>query len=252
MANVLEATLHIIYVGEPLLDPHELLHTVGLSQEQLRGLVLEQAPGSPAVEIIRIAREWRGEAIVLCTHTGAAKPNEELGSTTEAVLHAAPCPVVVVQPRQGLERWAIRRILLPQDGTPTAAEAIKSAAELAHRATAGLDVLHVAASETKGSPESGTFGGLRYLDQPQHEWPVWADEFRARLRGLGHVPETLALRLFLARGIPGKVITRFATEHQSDLIVVAWRGHLEAERALTLKAVIAESTCPVFVIRVDV
>src|SRR3989304_117655 len=48
----------------------------------------------------------------------------------------------------------------PQGGPPPPPPPIGPAADIAHLATAGLDVLHVAAPETKGTPESGTFGGL--------------------------------------------------------------------------------------------
>ena len=251
LAELEGATLHIVHVAEPILPPREVISKLGLTPEQLRGSVLNHMTGTPATSIARLAREWQSSFIVMCTHTRMDRPHEKLGSVAEEVLRLAPCPVVLVRPQRGLQPWVLRRILLPHDGTPTTSAAIGPAADLADRASAELVVLHVAAPGTGRPVEPGTFAAPRYLDQPQHEWPAWTQEFIQRCSALGHAPAEMKLRLLLAKGEPGAEIVRFAAEQNADLIVLGWRGQLEAERAATMKRVISDAPCPVLVTRVE-
>ena len=50
------ATVHIAHVAERSLPPREMLQKLGLTPEALRGSVLDQATGPPAVGIVRLAR----------------------------------------------------------------------------------------------------------------------------------------------------------------------------------------------------
>jgi nucleotide-binding universal stress UspA family protein len=186
----------------------------------------------------------------MSTRTNLDSAEGELGSVAGAVVRQAPCPVVLVRPELGLRAWSLRRIVVPHDGTPTTAAAIEPASNLAGRSGAEFDILHVAAPDTAQPAEPGTLTAPRYLDQPQHEWPAWAREFLARTRSLCHCPSVVQTRLDLRTGEPGAEIVRFATEHQGDLIVLAWRGYLDAERATTLREVIRAAPCPTLILRV--
>jgi nucleotide-binding universal stress UspA family protein len=53
--------------------------------------------GQPAKEIIAAAREWAADLIVLGTHGRSGVARAVLGSTADAVVRHAPCPVVVVR-----------------------------------------------------------------------------------------------------------------------------------------------------------
>ncbi|HVC33822.1 MAG TPA: universal stress protein [Chloroflexota bacterium] len=251
LAELEKASLHVVHVGKRVLPPQQLLRTLGLSPEQFRGSVIDQAIGSPAQGIVQLAREWQSALIVMCTYTALPQPGVGLGRVAEEVLATAPCPVVLVSPERGLQPWALRQIVVPHDGTPTTDAAIHPAVDLAEQADAELLVLHVAAPGASLPTEPGTVTAPRYLDQPQHEWPSWVHEFVGRFRGLGHVPGAVPLHLFLATGEPADAIVRFVRDHQSDLIALAWRGHLEEKRAATLKAVITAAPCPVMVTRVE-
>jgi nucleotide-binding universal stress UspA family protein len=89
----------------------------------------------------------------------------------------------------------------------------------------------------------------RYVDQPQHEWPAWAQEFLDRLRAVGGARDEVEIRLAVAQGQAGEAILDFA--RQSDLIVLGWRGVLEPDRARTMRRVIRDTICPVIVFRLD-
>jgi nucleotide-binding universal stress UspA family protein len=59
------------------------------------------------------------------------------------------------------------------------------------------------------------------------------------------------LRLSLARGEPASEIVRFAAENSIDLIVLAWSGTLEPDRALAARGVLRSAPCPVMVLRTE-
>ncbi len=54
--------------------------------------------GSPADEIVRCATEGRAGLIVMGSRGWGAMHAVLLGSVSERVLHAAPCPVLIVRP----------------------------------------------------------------------------------------------------------------------------------------------------------
>lgn len=57
--------------------------------------------GSPAREIVRYAEEYAADLIVMGTHGRTRLSHMMLGSVAEAVLHEAPCPVVIVPGNKG-------------------------------------------------------------------------------------------------------------------------------------------------------
>lgn len=250
LAELEQATLHLVHVAPQIPPPAEILERIGLGDTELRGSVLSAKGGEPASGIIQTATEIGAALIVMCTHTALTGAQKTVGRTALAVLKGAPCPVVLVRPARGVVPWELRRILLPHDGTPVTSAAIRPAAELARTAAAELDVLNVAARGARVPAENGSLAAPRYIDQPQHEWPAWVQEFIERLASVCPV-ESLKIRMSLAPGVPGEQVLRFASEHGSDLIVLAWHGDWEGEHATTVKWVLSHATCPVMIIRTE-
>jgi nucleotide-binding universal stress UspA family protein len=172
---------------------------------------------------------------------------DELGPVAAELLGDAPCPVVLVPPGHGGTAWRVDEVLLAHDGTPSTAEAVRRASELARSAGAWLRVLHVATSPGEAA-EPGSLSVPRYLDQPQHEWPSWTEEFLERLSGACRI-DVDRLRLVLGRGQPGDEVLRVARESRPDLILLACRGGLEPGRGRTVRTVLAGTSCPVMVVR---
>ena len=251
LAYLNAATVVLIHIGGDTLAPDELLGRMGLSAEDVGGLVIDQRTGSPADIMLREAEARRVELIVMPTPVWPADSLQAFESVLGDVLLTAPCPVVIVPSNRSIHPWALRQLILPHDGTPTSAAAIAPTADLASRAGADLVVLHVATPSDERPAESGTFVVPRYLDQPQHEWPAWSGEFLERVRGLGYPAKIEKIRLVLAHGEASAAILEFAQSNASDLIALAWRGSLEPERAQTMRRVIREAKCPVIVFRVQ-
>jgi nucleotide-binding universal stress UspA family protein len=244
LAEIEKSRLRFVHVTEPeavgagLLTPPRL--------PEIPGSSIETRIGDPAEQILHFAAEMKPHLIVMCKYT-AGDANKMLGSTTMKVLRNAPSPVVLVPPERGTAPWHLHHVLVPHDGTPTTSAALPPAAELAERCGAELLVAHVSGTKT-AALEPGSLTISRYIDQPHHEWPLWTDEFLKRFAcicPLGH----LHVRLFLAHGDPASEIVRLAKKQSMDLIVLAWRGKWEGERAATLKAVLRRAHCPIMVIR---
>ena len=248
-AELLHATVAVLHVTDDALAGTALVERMKLSCEDARGLVVERRPGAAAAVIINEAAERNAAMIVMCPQIRTDLKSRALGSVAAAVLRDAPCPVVLVPPARGRKVWALRRLLVPHDGTPTSAATIGPATAFASKAAAELVVLHVATPDGNRPTEPGTMVFPRYIDQPQHGWPAWAKEFLDRLRAVGGARDDVEIRLAVAQGEAGEAIIDFA--RQSDLIVLGWRGVLEPDRARTLRRVIRDTICPVIVFRLD-
>lgn len=249
LAKQHDASLRVLHVGATQLPLQSLVTTLGLTPDDVQGIVLEQTTGDPAERIVQAARDWQSELIVMCTRTHLGHPRGRLGDVAEHVLLHAPCPVVLVRPERGRVPWDLRRIVVPHDGTPGTAAALHSAIELAERSQADLDMLHVPTLDLPDAPDTVT--APLYVDQPQHEWPMWAREFVERTQGLcGHTFSNRP-RIFLRRGTPESEILRFTSEREGDLLVLAWHGHLGPNRAKVLKRAFEEAPCPILVLRVE-
>lgn len=214
----------------------------GLEERQLR-----VAAGLPSETILRAAADPAVRFLVLTTHSGGLEPGHRLGDVAERVVAGMTAPLVLVRPEAPVVQRELKRLLLPLDGTPKTAAALRPAFELAQRLGASIDLLHVAAPS--GAPqERGSIGMPRYVDQAQHEWSQWSGEIVERLAtcAAGCPPE-VPVRTFLAHGEIGAEIERVAVEHQADALVLVRRSHLEAGRARVLRAVLPRTPCPIFV-----
>jgi nucleotide-binding universal stress UspA family protein len=72
------------------------------AKEHLSGTSVERVvlQGSPPAAIVELARTRKVDLIVLGTHGHGFMGRVLMGSTTERVIHDAPCPVMVVPPRR--------------------------------------------------------------------------------------------------------------------------------------------------------
>lgn len=245
--------IHVGAAGDPAPPSPQLREQIGASPAHVRQGVLDRLTGSPAPALVQAAQASPHPLIVMCSHSALLPPAACLGHTAAEVIATAGCPIVLVRPERGSVPWRLARILVPYDGTPATASALRPAIDLASRVSAALVVLHIAVPGLPGSGEEGTFEAPRYMDQPHHEWPAWAREFISRLCSLAGLESCLDPRswpwLQVAPGQPGEEIEHFAAEQDMDLIVVGWHGCLEAGHADILKHLLLKAPCPVLLSR---
>jgi nucleotide-binding universal stress UspA family protein len=116
LANALKAQVALIRVTSPPnsdgadagISTRELLSQAKRADQRvLEGVrerlllppsVLEFLPvGDPAIEIVKAAREWPADLIVVGSHGRQGVSRMLLGSVAEAVTRHAPCPVLVIR-----------------------------------------------------------------------------------------------------------------------------------------------------------
>ena len=97
-------------------------------------VAIETVVGEPVEGIVRVARERRADCVVIAhTHQGLLE-RIAIGSVTDGLIKAGAVSVLVVRPRGGEAGLAppdLRRIVVPLDGSETAARAIPVAERLA-------------------------------------------------------------------------------------------------------------------------
>lgn len=247
LAEVAGATLHIMHVAERVFSGAELLRALGVSEESIGSAVLEGMTGQPAECILRAATPDRS-LIVMTMRAAHAGSEIGLGSVAEDVLRGCCTPVLLMPPEKDYTHWRLRNVLLPHDGSPASAAVIAPAIALTHRAHAALWVIHVAAPQGPVLSESGAMDMPRYIDQPQHEWPAWSQEFLERLEALCCGLQDPRVHLQLAVGDPETEIARAARAHEADLVVLAWHGSFAGKRARIVKALLREAPCPILIL----
>lgn len=243
------AILHIAAAPLPVADLRRRLH-LDSGEPTTR---LWSRVGAPAAEILRAAGEPDVALVVLTTHGRDIADGPRLGQVAEAGVAGSARPLLLVRPETveppDVGASTFRRLLLPLDGTPATATALRPATELASRLGASIDVLYVASRDQVPHAEPGSIGAPRYVDQPQHEWPHWANEVIDRLcRSCADCPPDVQVRVFLAHGAVGAEILRFAAQHRPDAIVLVRQSELEPGRALVIRAVLAQAPCPVLIV----
>ena len=247
LAELQKAQVRILHVADEIEPLDETAGRLGLQPADLRGATLEVRAGSPAETILAAAADHGATLIVMCTHTAEVRPIDAISAATLAVLSGARCPVVLVNPAHTVGEWTLRRMLAPHDGSPTVSDALRPAAELARTAGAEFVVLQVA-SDTRAL-ETGAIAPPRYLDQLQHAWPAWSEEFLQRLACVCPLAD-VQVRLLVRHGEPADETIRVAGEESADLIALAWKGDWAPPCAATLKAVLQGAPCPILVTRI--
>jgi nucleotide-binding universal stress UspA family protein len=145
-----------------------------------------------------------------------------------------------------------RRLLLPLDGKASTAIALAPAVRLARQLGCALDLLHVVYAGQRHPGQSG-IATPRYVDQPDLEWPGWADEARSWLRawcrnGVTDVPTEVHVRGVSNQEGVGPTIAAFAAELRSDAIILVRHSNLWPRREPVARSVLDLAPCPVLLV----
>ena len=105
LAALAKAHLRILHVTEADQPLTETAAALGLEPAHLRGCTLEARAGDPAKAILAAAADCGSRLIVMGSHVANAQPAVAIGDMALAVLGAAPCPVVVVDPARTAAGW---------------------------------------------------------------------------------------------------------------------------------------------------
>lgn len=101
--------------------------------------------GVPADEVVAAAKAIDAHAIVCTTHGHGGWAAQWIGSVADAIIRHSPCPVLAISENAIIEPIALAHILVPHDGSDTAAAIIPAVRELALPAKATVDLYRVVA-----------------------------------------------------------------------------------------------------------
>lgn len=140
-----------------------------------------------------------------------------------------------------------RRILVPFDFSKLAEQGVRQALELGDVHGAHIDILHVV--EEPAFPSFFKLGAMRiYGMVPNLEKVAWT-ALEKRFGAPGDQPN---LHFHVVKGTADVEIVRFASEHETDLVVVTSHGLTGLQHVLlgsVAEKVIQMAPCPVLVVK---
>jgi nucleotide-binding universal stress UspA family protein len=248
VAAQLGAEVEALYVASNAKD-HDERGPLLVRQAKRLGFGLRLATGDAADEIVRWTEEPAIVLVALTTHGRDLDVGYRLGGVAGKIVARAKRPVLIVKPEAATTGRGLRRLLVPLDGTPKTASALRPVMEIAAALGAAIDLLYVASPAQKPPEERGSVTAPRYVDQAHHEWPEWAAEVVDRLATCcAGCPQDVPVRIFLAQGEIGDEIARFAIAQQADAIVLVRRSRFQPERAKVIRSVLRQTGCLMIIV----
>ncbi|MCC7418484.1 MAG: universal stress protein [Acidobacteria bacterium] len=202
----------------------------------------------PAEGILEEAGRFGADVIVLGWRGHGAVRRLLMGSTSRAIVRAAPCAVLVVR-----RSARVRRLVIGLDRSPMAARALALASRLAP--PAGGRVVLVTAVEPLAVPSQGMVPGARAVARDVKR--LNARREREALQRLGRAASRLRragwqVRTVLASGEPLRELLAVVTGSRSSLLVVGARGASPVRHLLlgsVAQGALDRSPVPVLVVR---
>jgi nucleotide-binding universal stress UspA family protein len=206
--------------------------------------------GRPVEEICRLASELQIDLIVMPTRGRTGLKHLALGSTAERVVRHAPCPVLVLHPKDGSRKrrqQSLKKVLVPVDFSPCSATGLEYAKALAQEFKSKLVLLNsVDLHYYSTNPEyvlydfSPLFGAAEEAARTQMRELVEGTDWGG-----------LNVETLLKSGHAGDQICRRAEECGVELIVTSTHGRTGLKHIFigsTAEYVVRHASCPVLVV----
>lgn len=218
--------------------------TYATDQISIRARVIE---GSAPEVIVETAADEAADLIVMSSHGYSGLTRWVLGSVAERVLHAAPCPVLVMRSPK-----PVRHVLIPLDGSPLAEHALAPGLEVARRLHAHVTLLRAlppVSAEAREHLEMVEHGlGLRLESDLFDE----ANDYLARI-ATAHRPAGVTLKSVIVTEHPAEAILTYVEHHAVDVIAISTHGYTGLKRwtygSVTDKVVREARACSMLVVR---
>ena len=180
--------------------------------------------GFPHEEILDESSDTGADLVVMSSHGRTGIERFLSGSVTEKVVRLSAVPVLTVHEDDADSDAAYDRVLVPTDGSDTAARAVETGVGVAREFDAALDVLSVV--ETTGV--GFDIRSEQYREERQRAAQRIVDDAVERARAAG----VASAEGFVAFGIPHEEIVALAEERGADLVVMGTHGRTGLDRYL--------------------
>jgi nucleotide-binding universal stress UspA family protein len=217
----------------------------------LRGEVLsELTQGSPAEQIVAVAREVGADLTILSSHGEGGEDGCELGSTAQHVFALAPGSILLAQPT-GSARVPPRRIVVPLDGSVRSECVLPLVAKLAGHGAAEVLLVHVVTEPTPTAVLSDA-DDVRLAQSLASRMEAKAKRYLLRIRArlLYEVP--LVETLVVLRAEERQALLDVAAQQVGDMLILTAHGSTcNRERAFGSVAsyLLAHAKLPLFVLQ---
>ncbi|HEY1298010.1 MAG TPA: universal stress protein [Chloroflexota bacterium] len=206
--------------------------------------------GRAAEEILEEIRERTPSLVVMRTHGRSGIERAVLGSVADQVLARCPVPIVLMRPG-GRRITAIGKLLVPVDGSPGGAVALRTAIGLAQATSAAIKLVQICQPVAMHAAMS-LDGGVGYYD------PDWDDASLASaqayvdalVKQLGDNQLTVEGHVSMAPSVAGAIV-ELADRDAADLVVMSTRALTGPARTLlgsVANAVVRTAPCPVVLV----
>lgn len=208
--------------------------------------------GIPSDSIVEIAQEVKATLVVMGTHGRTGWDRFELGSTAEAVVRAAPCPVLTVRGTKtnrvqiNVDRISFSHVLVPMDFSACADRALVYAGKLAEQFGAHIRLLHV--------DEQALSASVSPVSSPEEKNRQVQLRRRLRRRMLMLRRHDIQTDVVIKVGSPGKAILTQAKEYSPDMIIMGTNGRQGLSHLVfgsVAAYVVRCAACPVLTVNIS-
>jgi len=213
--------------------------------ETAKNVEINVTVGFPHREILRGAREWKPDLIVMGGSTeddGASVYKKSMvGSTLQRVAKVANCPVLVVN-RPAASFWGgMSKIVFGTDFSKASDAAFQFACKLAKALDCELHIFHAL--------DISSMHQGRMLTQDEIESKIREALRRIRGRYIKEIEGIKALSFDVWEGLPYVEIVKYAREKHADLIVMAHHTQKmdpeDTRLGSNMEQVMVRAGCPV-------
>ena len=206
---------------------------------------IKVAIGFPHREVLRAAREWTPDLIVMGGSTGddedSVYKKSMVGSTLQRVAKVAPCPLLVVN-RPAASFWGgMSNVIFGTDFSKASDAAFRFALQLVRALDCELHIFHAL--------DIGSMHLGRSMTQDEIESKIRESLRRIRGRYLPEMKDIPEYNFEVWEGIPYVEIVKYAREKHGDLIIMAHHNQKaspeDARLGSNIEQVIVRAGCPV-------
>ncbi|MPZ48715.1 MAG: hypothetical protein GEU75_05275 [Dehalococcoidia bacterium] len=201
--------------------------------------------GHAGEEVVAYAEEAGIDLIVIATHGRSGIARWRLGSVADNIIRHASCPALVIGPNveEELSPYAIKRIIVPLDGSALAEQALPIAAWVARLTGATIDLVRSVSVAPVSYDDSMGVYPIDLLTAMEDAAKTYLDRM-ASIVGEG-------TRTALLLGSAADQLLDYMKENPADLVVMAAHGRSGVKRVIlgSVTDRVLHGPAPVLVLR---